>query len=104
MTKLYIDTRNNQEVIARLDIEGTKFEDISTTENRRPESILTLIDTVCKKAGITVHEIDEIYVEEGPGSYTGLKVGVSVANALSVSLQKPVNGKVPGTIIEPQYE
>lgn len=34
-----------------------------------------------------------IEVETGPGSFTGLRVGVSVANALGFSLGIPVNGK-----------
>jgi tRNA threonylcarbamoyladenosine biosynthesis protein TsaB len=51
-----------------------------------------------------VQDVDEINVEEGPGSYTGLKVGVSVANALSFALGKKVNGKMIGEIVEPTYE
>ncbi|MFH1536127.1 MAG: hypothetical protein ABIC96_03620 [Patescibacteria group bacterium] len=34
-----------------------------------------------------------IEVETGPGSFTGLRVGVSVANALGFALNIPVNGK-----------
>lgn len=104
MINLYIDTRDNKNVKAKLEIDGEVFEIQSTNETRRPESIVNLIDEVCKKAGITINEVDEINVEEGPGSYTGLKVGVSVANALSFALNKKVNGKMSGEIIEPTYE
>lgn len=81
-----------------------RYETQSTNETRRPESIVNLIDEVCKMAGLTIQDIDEINVEEGPGSYTGLKVGASVANALSFALQKKVNGKMSGELIEPTYE
>ncbi len=37
--------------------------------------------------------LEGIEVETGPGSFTGLRVGVSVANALGYSLNIPVNGK-----------
>lgn len=104
MNKLFIDTRNNQEVVAKIVVEDKEFVEISTSENRRPESILSLIDKVCQSANISVNDIDEINVEEGPGSYTGLKVGTSVANALSFSLGKKVNGKEYGKLIEPTYE
>lgn len=104
MINLYIDTRDNKNVKAKLEIDGEVFEIQSTNETRRPESIVNLIDEVCKKAGITINEVDEINVEEGPGSYTGLKVGVSVANALSFALNKKVNGKMIGEIVEPTYE
>lgn len=39
-------------------------------------------------------DIDGIEVEEGPGSYTGLKVGASVAQALGFALNIPVNGEI----------
>ena len=104
MIQLTIDTRDNSRVVALLQNGDEKHETISSSENRRPESILNLIDQVIKEAKITIDDVDEINVEEGPGSYTGLKVGVSVANALSFALQKKVNGHEPGTIIEPKYE
>ena len=103
MIILFIDTRDNKNISAKLDIDGRIFNAASTNENKRPESVLNLIDEVCKKGETTIQNVDEIYVEEGPGSYTGLKVGASVANALSFALQKKVNGKF-GEIIEPKYE
>ena len=104
MIKLFIDTRDNKKVIAKLEVNGSLFESISTNKNSRPESIITLIDLVCKKAEVAVTQVDEINIEEGPGSYTGLKVGSSVANALSFALNRKVNGKDIGTLIEPTYE
>ncbi len=104
MVSLNIDTRDNQKVVARLTKDKEMFEAVSTAENRHPESILKLIEQVCEKASVKLDSIDEINVEEGPGSYTGLKVGASVANALGFALQKKVNGKKLGEIIEPKYE
>lgn len=104
MTNLYIDTRDNKKVIARIEKNGENFEEVSDNDNSRPESILNLIQKVCKKASISLENIDEIQVEEGPGSYTGLKVGASVANALSFALQRKVNGKEIGEQVAPKYE
>lgn len=104
MISLYIDTRDNQKVSALLDCDGTKYEASSTSENRHPESILLLIEKVCKQAKIDPSRIDELHVEEGPGSYTGLKVGASVANALSFALNKKINGKKFGELVTPKYE
>lgn len=103
MNILFIDTRDNKKVSAVLDKNGEKFESFSKSETHHPESILKLIDEVRKKAGITIQEIDEIKVKEGPGSYTGLKVGATVANALSFALQKKVNRKPPGEFVTPKY-
>lgn len=40
-----------------------------------------------------LQKLEGIEVEIGPGSFTGLRVGVSVANALGFTLGLPVNGK-----------
>lgn len=104
MNKLVIDTRDNKNVVAHLFVDKVKYISTSESETKRPESILLLVEKVCREAKISIHDIDEINVEEGPGSYTGLKVGVSVANALSFSLQKKVNGRPLGELVEPRYE
>jgi tRNA threonylcarbamoyladenosine biosynthesis protein TsaB len=104
MVELFIDTRDSKKVLAKLLVNGKSYKKYSTNEGRHPDSVLKLTKEVCDTAGISIQEIDEIWVEEGPGSYTGLKVGVSVANALGFSLQKKVNGKELGELIEPVYE
>lgn len=90
--------------MARLLVDEKEYLQYSTSESRHPESILKLIKQAVDEAKISLQAIDEIWVEEGPGSYTGLKVGVSVANALGFSLQKKVNGRALGRLIEPVYE
>lgn len=104
MVSLFIDTRDSNKVVAALTVNGFDFKEVGEVKGRRPESILTLIDKVCNKAGIKVNQIDAINVEEGPGSFTGLKVGVSVANALSFALGKKVNSQPLGKLVKPKYE
>ena len=50
------------------------------------------VEEVMKKAGITPAELDAIAVSEGPGSYTGVRIGVTLAKTLAWSLQKPLVG------------
>jgi tRNA threonylcarbamoyladenosine biosynthesis protein TsaB len=54
--------------------------------------ILEVIDYLCKKTETAVTEIDGIIVYQGPGSYTGLRIGVSVANTMGYSNNIPVVG------------
>lgn len=55
--------------------------------------LLPLISKLLDQEKMIFKDLDGIEVETGPGSFTGLRVGVSVANALGFSLNIPVNGK-----------
>lgn len=55
--------------------------------------LLKLITDILKENRLEFSDLTGIEIEKGPGSYTGLKVGASVANALGFSLKIPVNGK-----------
>ena len=52
-----------------------------------------ILSEYSKKKARTIKDITEIEVNLGPGSFTGLRVGGSVANALGWLLGIPVNGK-----------
>lgn len=58
--------------------------------NIHAEKITLFIDEVLKSAGKTYDEIEAIAVSSGPGSYTGLRIGVSAAKGLSFALDKPL--------------
>lgn len=55
--------------------------------------LLILIEEVLREEEIELKDLTEIKVATGPGSFTGLRVGAAVANALGFSLGIPVNGK-----------
>jgi len=63
--------------------------------NRLTHSI-TLMDMVVnmveKRAGITIHDIDGFGVTCGPGSFTGLRIGISVVKGLACATSKPSAG------------
>jgi tRNA threonylcarbamoyl adenosine modification protein YeaZ len=54
--------------------------------------ILNVINELCVASKITLNDLDGIVVYQGPGSYTGLRISISVANAIGYSLQIPVVG------------
>lgn len=110
--KLFIDTSDNQKTIVGLDNERLE----KPTSSDKSQQVLSLINQILRKHHTfrqkrirpwrTINQITDIEVNVGPGSFTGLKVGVSVANALGWSLKIPVNGKkvFNGEIVELKYE
>lgn len=106
MKKIYIDTTDNKKVFVRLTIDGKEFVKEKEVAARSAQLVLPLIEELLKEHSITVRMLDEVEVNEGPGSFTGVRVGVSIANALAFALGIPVNGtkiKDGKTLIEPKY-
>ena len=56
------------------------------------EKIVINIDMALESAGLTLDDVQGIGVGLGPGSWTGIRVGVTVANILACSTGKPVCG------------
>jgi tRNA threonylcarbamoyladenosine biosynthesis protein TsaB len=54
------------------------------------ENLTLFIEAVLKDAGCSLSELDAVSVSKGPGSYTGLRIGVSTAKGLCYSLSKPL--------------
>lgn len=60
-------------------------------EHNSHSSLITIfIDEVMKESGYQLNELDAVVVSKGPGSYTGLRIGVSTAKGLCFSLDKPL--------------
>lgn len=54
------------------------------------EKITLFIDAVMKKTGVSYNQLDAVAVSMGPGSYTGLRIGVSTAKGLCYAAEKPL--------------
>lgn len=100
--KLFIDTSSNLQTIVRLgDKQMTKRSSVWHSQ-----VVLLMVVDMLRKQGATLADVTEIGVAIGPGSYTGLRVGVAIANVLGYALKIPVNGKKVEKleIVEPVYE
>jgi tRNA threonylcarbamoyladenosine biosynthesis protein TsaB len=60
--------------------------------NMHAQKLTTLICEVLEEAGLSLLSLDAIAVSKGPGSYTGLRVGVSTAKGLCYGASLPLIG------------
>lgn len=54
------------------------------------ERIMQLIEDALRNSGVTIRALDAIAVSIGPGSFTGLRIGLSVAKGFVYALDKPL--------------
>ena len=62
----------------------------SADGNSHSKNLLPFIDELCRESGRALRDIDGVAVSVGPGSYTGLRIGVSTAKGIAYALQVPV--------------
>lgn len=104
MKTLIIDTSSNKKIVVGLQIDGGEDKIEQDITVQKAQAALPLIDKLLNKHGLKIADIHAIGVHTGPGSFTGLRVGIAIANALAFALKIPVNGKKAGDVILPSYE
>jgi len=102
MNTLLIDTTDRNEVKITIKTPRGNFEKIGLRTTEADITLLT-IEKLLQESGIKINEIDDIQIKEGPGSFTGVRIGVSIANTLSFALSKSVKEKALGETVEPIY-
>jgi tRNA threonylcarbamoyladenosine biosynthesis protein TsaB len=58
----------------------------------RPRSVLEDIDALLREVGVEPSELDALAVGTGPGSFTGVRIGLATARALAFALDLPAAG------------
>lgn len=70
---------------------GEMIEEISNAEQKEHGGFLqTTIQKLLKNTSLSIKELDAVAVSAGPGSYTGLRVGIASAKGLCYALNKPL--------------
>jgi len=103
MKILIIDTADNKKNTVGLKIDNKEYLLTENIPSNREQVILLMIDKILKKYKVEPEDLSAIQINVGPGSYTGLRVGLAIANTLSFALKIPINGKKIGEIILPIY-
>ena len=65
------------------------YQDTGLTHSR---TLMPIVEHILKNTGLTVADIDAIAVAAGPGSFTGIRIGVAAAKGLAFAADKPAVG------------
>jgi tRNA threonylcarbamoyladenosine biosynthesis protein TsaB len=94
MLILAIDTALDACAAAVLDTEagGLIAQESRAMKRGHAEALMPLIGRVIAQSGVAFAALDRIAVTTGPGSFTGLRVGLSAARGIALAANKPVVG------------
>lgn len=87
MKILGLDTSTRTASVAIADGIAIVAERESTGRNT---DVLVAIDDVCRRAGVTALDLDAVAVGAGPGSFTGLRIGMATAKGIAFAAHKPL--------------
>ncbi|MBF0565378.1 MAG: tRNA (adenosine(37)-N6)-threonylcarbamoyltransferase complex dimerization subunit type 1 TsaB [Nitrospirae bacterium] len=96
MKVLAIDTSSAVGSAAVLDtiegLSGCRILRLTDKKNTHSQSLMPSIDFLLKTSGLKISDVGLFVVTLGPGSFTGLRIGLSTVNGFSFATGKPVAG------------
>ena len=90
MIQLAIETTGRDGSLAVMDGENLLWKRRSGTQRRTAAELAVDLDAALRWCGENAYELDGISVAVGPGSFTGLRIGVTTAKTLAYALELPV--------------
>jgi tRNA threonylcarbamoyladenosine biosynthesis protein TsaB len=90
MYLLGIETSTKTGSVAVLSEKGVVAQYSLNIEITHSERLMTTVDRVLTDTGMTVSQLDGFAVAIGPGSFTGLRIGVSTVKGLALAVDRPV--------------
>lgn len=89
MKVLGFDTATLTAGVAVVDGNGV-LADVRHAGSGRSADLLVTIDDICRRAGVAPAELDAIAIGAGPGSFTGLRIGMATAKGIAFAAKKPL--------------
>lgn len=90
MKILAVDTSANTATVCVSEDDKLLAEEIVNHKKTHSQTLMTMIDNALKSCDTDISEIDVFAVANGPGSFTGLRIGVSAVKGMAHALDKPV--------------
>lgn len=66
---------------------GERFTRTIDAKSKHSENVLKTIDEMCEEAGVIFKNIDKVAIVIGPGSFTGIRIGVAIVKALGAVME-----------------
>ena len=92
MNILAIDTAGKTAAVAVMRDDTLLYEMASNTGLTHSETLLPMVDTALKACGLTPAQLDLYAVTNGPGSFTGLRIGLAAVKGLAFAANTPCAG------------
>ena len=92
MLVLAADTATSVNTVALCDDDRLLAESIAESGRRHSERLMATVDWVLQEAGHTLADVELLAISRGPGSFTGLRVGVSAWKGLAFGRTLPLIG------------
>ena len=90
MYSLFIDT-HDKNIIEVLYKNGKVLDKIlRLSERNHSDYTMPMLDEILKRNKIKPHDLNEILICNGPGSFTGVRIGVTIAKTLAYTLNIPI--------------
>ncbi len=90
---LFLDSAMNGCVAAYCDVRGKRsYVDHYETQRGQAERLVPMVQDVLAQGGCAFEDLDAIITTLGPGTFTGIRIGLSTAKALAMALDIPLYG------------
>lgn len=90
MKFLFIDTSSSNPIISIIEDDEIVFNFQEYIKNDMSSMILPVIEEAFNKLNFDLKDIDKIFCVTGPGSFTGIRIGVSIAKTIAWGFNIPV--------------
>jgi len=90
MISLLIDTSTSNLTVSIINNQNILYKYQESILSDMSSKILPIIDSGLNKLNFKLNDIDRIFVVNGPGSFTGIRVGVTVAKTIAWALKKDI--------------
>lgn len=87
---LGIDTATHTASVAVADAQGHLLAQGTLDASGRSDDLLVLVDDVCRRAGVSPAALAAIAIGAGPGSFTGLRIGMATAKGIAFATGRPL--------------